>query len=427
MSEPQAGRTNRDFYGPQMVFGIDMITFSQANDSFTSGSKYITVWAKMKAIAHNWNRIGYIAGLLFIVAFASQSWTDPLWELHPWLVGSLEAAVILLYVTEPLVIRRFHQYYQLYLALQISILGVLLLWPPGLNSAAACYLFLIFRVMPRISAKARFLWLGIFIALVSVALVLDEGWFFGLVLTVMYIALYLFVNTLAVALRQLEDAHQQLRASAFQAEEMAAVQERNRLARNLHDSVTQTIFSMTLAADTARVQLDREPTRVAFHLGWLQQLAQSALSEMRSLVFELRPTTLSEAGLIATLTRHLEVLKKQHRLAVILQVDGDEVLSNEQEHHLFRIVQEALNNIVKHAHTDRASVCLEFRGSHISLQISDEGKGIDPSSTLAGEKHLGLSSMRERVEMMGGTFRFDSQPGEGTKVLIDIPQAKGVE
>jgi len=381
----------------------------------------------MKAMARNWNRLSYIGGFLFIIGFAAQSWLDPLWELHPWLVGSLEAVFLSLYVTEPWVSRRFHQYIQLYLAVQTGILGILLLWPPGLNSAPALYFVLIFRAMPQISAKSGFIWLGIFIALVSVGLVLDEGWFLGLILTLLYSALYLFVNTLAVALRQLEAAHQQLQASAFQAEEMAAVQERSRLARNLHDSVTQTIFSMTLAADTARVQLDRDPTQVAFHLERLQQLAQSALSEMRSLVFELRPTTLSEAGLIATLNQHLELLEKRHKLTVMLQVNGDEVLSNEQEHHLFRIVQEALNNIVKHAHTDRASVCLEFRDGQISLQISDEGKGFDPGSTPVGENHLGLSSMRERVEMMGGAFRVDSHPGEGTRILIDIPHAEGVE
>jgi len=378
-------------------------------------------------MARNWNRISYIGGMLFIIVFAAQSWLDPLWELHPWFVGSLEVLFFLLYVTEPWVTRRSHLYNHLYLAVQTSILGVLLIWPPGLNTAPILYMVLIFRVIPRISAKAGFLWMGIFIALVLVGLGLDEGWFLGLVLTLLYSTVYLFVTTLAVALRQLEDAHQQLQASSFLAEEIAAVQERNRLARNLHDSVTQTIFSMTLAADTARIQLDRDPNQVAFHLERLQQLAQSALYEMRSLVFELRPTTLSEAGLIATLNQHLEVLEKQHRLTVMLQVDGDEVLSKEQEHHLFRIVQEALNNIVKHAHTDRASVVLRFRNDWISLQISDEGKGFDPDSKPMGENHMGMSSMRERVEMMGGAFRLNSHPGKGTKILIDIPCAEGVE
>ncbi|HSG43339.1 MAG TPA: sensor histidine kinase [Anaerolineales bacterium] len=375
----------------------------------------------MKSMARNWNRTSYIGGILFIIVFSAQSWLDPMWELHPWLVGSLEFVFFLFYISEPWIIRRFPKYIQLYLAVQTSILGVLLLWPPGLNTAPILYMVLIFRVMPRISATAGFLWMGIFIALVLVGLGLDEGWFLGPIITLLYSAVYLFVNTLAVALRQLEDAHQQLQASAFQAEEMAAAQERNRLARNLHDSVTQTIFSMTLAADTARIQLDHDPAQVAFHLERLQQLAQSALSEMRSLVFELRPAMLSEAGLIVTLNQHLETLEKQHGLTVMLQTDGDEVLPNEQESHLFRIVQEALNNIVKHAHTARASVVLKFRDDRISLQILDEGKGFDLDSLPMGEKHMGLSSMRERVEMLGGTFQLDSHPGEGTRILIDIP------
>ena len=382
----------------------------------------------MKSIARNWNQLSYIGGLLFIIVFAAQSWLDPLWKAQPWLVGSLEALFLLLFITESWITnRRSRKYAHIYLAVQTSILGILLLWPPGLNTAPILYLVLVFRVVPRMSTKVGFLWMGIFIALVFVGLGLDEGWFLGFVLTLLYSAVYLFVNTLVVALRQLEEAHQQLQASAFQAEEMAAVQERNRLARNLHDSVTQTIFSMTLAADTARIQLDRDPPQVAFHLERLQQLAQNALSEMRSLVFELRPTTLSETGLIATLNQHLDVLEKQHRLMVILQVEGDKILSNEQEHHLFRIVQEALNNIVKHAHTDHASVILRFRDDWISLQISDEGQGFDPNSKPVGEKHMGLSSMRERVEMMGGTFRLVSHPGKGTQILIDIPHAQGEE
>lgn len=382
--------------------------------------------AAMKTIMHNWNQTSYIGGILFVIGFAAQSSLDPLWNLHPWLVACLETVFIMLYITEPWVSRRFSQYTHLYLAIQTSIIGTLLLWPPGLNSAPGLNMVLIFRIMPRISAKAGSFWMSIFIALMLVGLVLDDGWFFGIVLTIIYGTIYLFVNTLAVALRQLEDAHQKLQASALQAEEMAAVQERNRLARNLHDSVTQTIFSMTLTADTARIQLDRDSSQVAFHLERIQQLAQSALSEVRSLVFELRPTMLSEAGLIATLKEHLDVLEIQHRLTVILQVDGDENLSKEQEHHLFRVVQEALNNIVKHADTDRASVNLEFQDDHISLEIIDEGKGFDPNSKPVGENHLGLSSMRERVELMGGTFRFNSHSGEGTKIMIDIPNLEGV-
>ena len=379
----------------------------------------------MKAIMNKWNQVSYIGGILFIIGFAAQSSLDPLWELQPWFVASFEAAFILLYITEPWVSRRFYWYIQFYLAIQTSIIGALLLWPPGLNSAPALNIVLIIRIMPRMSAKAGSLWMSIFTSLVLAGLVLDDGWFFGIVLTITYGVVYLFVNTLAVALHQLEVAHQQLQASAFQAEEIAGVQERNRLARNLHDSVTQTIFSMTLAAETARVQLDRDPTQVSFHLERLQQLAQSALSEMRSLVFELRPTMLSEAGLIATLNQHLDVLEKQHKLKVMLQVDGDVVISKEQEHHLFRVIQEALNNIIKHADTDRASVRLEFRDDHISLQIMDDGKGFDPKLKLADE-HLGLSSMRERVELMRGTFQFNSRPGEGTKIIIYVPNAEGV-
>jgi signal transduction histidine kinase len=153
----------------------------------------------------------------------------------------------------------------------------------------------------------------------------------------------------------LQQRLKELQEYATQAEELAAVQERNRLARELHDSLTQTIFSMTLTAETARILLERDPSQSAPHLTLLQELAQSALSEMRALIQQLRPSPVEEGGLVSALQQHLAALERREGLKVSLQVEGEGQLLRDQEEGLFRIVQEALNNVVKHAQTSGLS------------------------------------------------------------------------
>lgn len=225
-------------------------------------------------------------------------------------------------------------------------------------------------------------------------------------------------------LKELQEAHGQLQEYAAQAEELAAVQERNRLARELHDSVTQTIFSMTLTAEAARILLERDPSQAASHLSLLQELAQSALSEMRALIQQLRPTLIEEGGLAVALHQHLAALERREGLKAALQVEGEGQLPRDQEEGLFRIVQEALNNVVKHAHTDTAAVRLQLENGQVSLLIEDQGAGFDPSRSGPAREGFGLTSMRERVEMLGGTLEVRSSPGKGTQVLVQVPKTK---
>jgi signal transduction histidine kinase len=203
------------------------------------------------------------------------------------------------------------------------------------------------------------------------------------------------------------------------------IAERNRLARNLHDSVSQTVFSMTLTAEAARILFDRDVSRAVAELDKLQVLAKSALVEMRSLVFELRPTAVTEKGLILALRHHLVTLDRQHSLVVSLQVEGEPQLTDLEAQRLFRVIQEALNNVVKHARTDRASVALESRDGHVLARIEDDGQGFTPATVSSGGHGIGLSTMRERVEMMGGTLVIDSSPGAGTRVTVDLTSESG--
>jgi signal transduction histidine kinase len=250
------------------------------------------------------------------------------------------------------------------------------------------------------------------------------------------LVLYLFSGSYAVVARQaeiareksqtllneLQTAHRQLEHYVAQAENVAVMQERNRLARNLHDSVTQTMFTMTLTTEAARMLFDQDPARAVPQLDKLQVLARSALAEMRSLISALRPAAITQQGLIPALGHHLAVLKQQQGLNVALNVIGEPHLSREQAERLFRVIQEALNNVVKHARTDKASVMMRFEDNQTFVQIEDEGKGFVLDDAQAETGHIGLSTMRERVEMMGGTLTIDSHPGEGTRVTIKVPR-----
>jgi signal transduction histidine kinase len=257
----------------------------------------------------------------------------------------------------------------------------------------------------------------------------------ALALVLIFVVLYWFFGSYAVVARQsdaarqesralldeLQVAHRQLQDYTAQAQELAVERERGRLARDLHDSVTQTLFTVTLTVQSARLLLTRDLERAKQQLDKLQELARSALGEMRALIYQLRPTAVAEHGLVAALRHHLVTLQREHGLSVALEVSGESHLREGQAQRLFRIAQEALNNVVKHAETDRAEVTLSFEESATLLQVRDHGKGFVPDVAGAGGVHMGLSTMRERAEQLGASLTVDSRPGGGTRVAVEIP------
>ncbi len=205
------------------------------------------------------------------------------------------------------------------------------------------------------------------------------------------------------------------------AQEAAVLEERSRLARDLHDSVSQQLFSMTLTAQAARTQLEKNPARTAAQLERLQETAAAALAEMRALIFQLRPPALSEQGLIAALHQHVAALGRRESLNVTFQVTGEEAYARGLEQALFRIAQEALNNVLKHAGTCQVEVNLILAPDQITLVIRDDGRGFSIHEDPRTERHLGLISMRERTTELGGRFNLDSEPGQGTIITVQIP------
>jgi signal transduction histidine kinase len=208
--------------------------------------------------------------------------------------------------------------------------------------------------------------------------------------------------------------------------ERLALEARHRLARELHDSVSQAVFSMTLEARAAQLALEQQqldPTGpVGVRLTRLRELAQGALAEMRALIFELRPGALNEEGLVAALRKHAGGVSA--RSGVIVDVDApvDVSLPAEVEEQLYRVGQEALSNVVKHAEATHAVVRVGYADAPsgaLLLEVSDDGTGFEPRESRPG--HLGLTTMRQRVERLGGTFDVLSRPGAGSTIRAVVP------
>lgn len=206
------------------------------------------------------------------------------------------------------------------------------------------------------------------------------------------------------------------------AQEAAVLEERSRLARDLHDSISQQLFSMTLTAQAARAHLERNPNRAGSQLERLQETAAAALSEMRALIFQLRPPALNEQGLIGALQQHVGALGRREGLTVNLNVSGEDRFARGVEQAIYRIAQEALNNVVRHAGACYVDVNLDVEEDQIRLRIADDGRGFDPGSINPSHgRHLGLISMRERAAELGGRLEVRSQPGQGTEIMMTVP------
>jgi signal transduction histidine kinase len=205
--------------------------------------------------------------------------------------------------------------------------------------------------------------------------------------------------------------------------ELSVVEERNRLARDLHDSVTQTLFSVVLNAESANMLIERDQAKAREQIAKLQDLARDALAEMRSIIFELRPAELEADGLVATLGKHIDVVRRVRHAGITLTVAGDRRLPPEVEQGLFRIAQEALNNALKHAGAASMDIAVDLSERCATLRVADDGCGFDVAAGEARSKRLGLTSMRERAESLGGTLTITSAPGDGTCVSVEIPDA----
>jgi PAS domain S-box-containing protein len=204
-----------------------------------------------------------------------------------------------------------------------------------------------------------------------------------------------------------------------QAQDLAALEERQKLARELHDSVSQALYSIALGLHTARIQLERDPRELPESLDYLLSLADAGLTEMRALIFELRPESLETTGMVSALLKQAAALEARHEIAISTDLCDEPDLPLRIKQELYRIAQEALHNIVKHAHANKVVMRMEHTSDGIMMEVCDDGVGFDTTAAFPG--HLGLHSMHERVANLGGTFQIESTPGAGTRICVRIP------
>jgi signal transduction histidine kinase len=206
------------------------------------------------------------------------------------------------------------------------------------------------------------------------------------------------------------------------ARQAAALEERERLARDLHDSVTQSLYGASLYAEAAsRALADGDMEPASANVREVRDTLQEALGEMRLLLFELRPPLLDELGLAGALKARLQAVEARAGLETTFEDRSDgQRLGQGTEQELFRVAQEALNNILKHAHATRVGIDLEASDAAVTLEIRDNGMGFTPE--LDGAGGFGLEGMQQRMERLGGTLRIESSPGNGTRVQARIPR-----
>jgi PAS domain S-box-containing protein len=203
-----------------------------------------------------------------------------------------------------------------------------------------------------------------------------------------------------------------------QAQQLAAVEERQRLARELHDSVSQALYGIALSATAAQTLMGNEASPARQRVDFVMSQAQAAMAEMRALIFELRPESLAEEGLVAALLKQTDALAARYGFSVVTELAEEPPLGLAEKEAFYRIAQEALHNVVKHAQATEVAVRLTSNGESTVLEIGDNGVGFDTAQRFPG--HIGLVSFGERASTIGATVEVQSRPGEGTNVRVSV-------
>jgi signal transduction histidine kinase len=206
-----------------------------------------------------------------------------------------------------------------------------------------------------------------------------------------------------------------------QSEQAAAMEERGRLARELHDSVTQSLYSVTMYTEAAaRLMTAGQAAEAAEYLRDARDTAQEALREMRLMIYQLRPPVLEKGGLAVALQVRLDAVERRGGIHAELIVEGEDHLLPGIQAELHQIAQEALNNALKHAHAREVQVRLHFGGAATCLEVQDDGVGFELTAAQAGGG-MGLPGMVERAQKIGARLEIQAAPGQGTKVLVEVP------
>lgn len=202
-------------------------------------------------------------------------------------------------------------------------------------------------------------------------------------------------------------------------------EERKRIARDIHDGPAQSLANVVLRLEICEKLLDENPQKGKVELENLKKLVKDSLEGMRQLIFDLRPMTLDDLGLIPTTKRFLKDFESHFQVSANLLISGEEKrLSQKTETGLFRIIQEALNNVAKHSQAKKVRVAIAINQRYVIINITDDGKGFEVDKALGREyslERLGLLGMRERAELLRGKLTIKSSPGKGVSITVNVP------
>jgi signal transduction histidine kinase len=340
------------------------------------------------------------------------------------------AAWLILFISEKSLTSRWHRYFPIYLVLQTCMVVLLLRMPYPSDYFAALFAPLSMQIIQRFNLRIGAICIGLFALSIVVFLTTTYGLSQAIALAGIYTVVSIFLGFYALTSQraqqardrnqtlalELQAANQQLETLSGQLQQLGVARERQRMARDLHDSVTQSVFSMTLTSQTALLLLKRDPDRVEQQLDRLKQLAQGALSEMQVLTSDVGSVRLERGGLLTALRQYLAERQLPETLVISLEVDGSQSLTTAEENNLFYISQEAVNNIIKHANTTQACIRLHLVDP-MWIEIADQGQGFDLQKARSAGR-VGLGSMKERAVDIGWEFQILTSPGSGTCIRI---------
>jgi signal transduction histidine kinase len=370
-----------------------------------------------------------ISGLLVGSALLRSSYAYRNSPIHVQ-VPELLAVWLILFASEKPLTSKLPGYFPVYLILQTCLVGWLLRMPYPSDYFAGLFAPLSMQIIQRFSLRFGAICIGLFTPIIVIVLAGTYGWSQAITLAGIYtvVSIFLAFYTLTSQRAQngrdrnqtltleLQVANQQLEALSAQLQQLAITRERQHLARDLHDSVTQSVFSMTLTTQTALLWLDRDPGRVEELLERVKQLAQNAVSEMQLLISAVHPARFSEGGLAAALRQYIAECQAPETLSISLEINGSQSLTSAEEQNLFRIAQEAINNIVKHSFASQAWIRLHL-ADPFWMEIADQGQGFDLQMARRAGR-VGLDGMEERATEIGWDFQVLTSSNAGTCVRI---------
>ena len=375
----------------------------------------------------------YLATYLIYIAVIARAigWnyeTSPI----PPVIWILLAIFGVFLFTERALTQRLPWYPRLYALVQSGLAIAMLYSAPTVDFLTMLFLTLSFQVVQFFHNWVGYAWIGVFSLAMMGMFLFGMEWQAGVTMVLSNTGINVLMGSFAHLMArtehnrqenqrlfgELQEAYRKLKDYADQAEALAAATERHRLVRELHDSLTQTLFSMNLAVQSAQLAIGESTQQTGEYLTHLQSLAREAASEVQALTGQAPQGAPVLGGLAEAIQRLAEQRLAQDGLQVTLEVSGQRDLPVTVEANLYRIVQEALNNITRHAGVRQAHVWLRLESPVASLEVRDEGCGFD----LAGSDHkagFGLAGMAGRAREIGWALKIDSQPGRGTQVRVE--------